>query len=254
MIKINRGDCPESLNSANRNLVENDYKKDDVISSLWAMQNQKCCYCEKSLTELGKSERWVEHFIPRTDNSFKIAGATDWNRANAWTNLLYTCATCNRTKGTESPFAENGERRLIDPSFLGIDPEDHIDFYVNECIIVYMAKDNSILGETSLRNLKLKKRTDIYIFLRRNMTKIDAIFTNLVDYLINDQDLFVSSNKLELSRMTSSHLPHAGFCRNYIAKRLDKFNTLVIPVINLQHQKSINPINLEIGKETQVIL
>lgn len=249
MIKIKRGDCPESLNSTSKILAKNDYKKDDVISSLWGMQHQKCCYCEKDLTDIGKPERWVEHFVPQSDKSFKTAGVTDWNLANAWENLLYTCAACNLNKGSQPPFAENGDRILIDPSFSEIDPEEYIGFKVDGYMIVYKEKNDRTLGKNTINNLKLKKRTDNYKYLKIIMGKINSIFSSLYDCLIHDQTLLVSSKLLDLSRMTSSHLHHAGFSRYYIGKKLDEFNTISIPQINDYFNKSIDPLTVDIAKE-----
>ena len=98
MISIYRTTTPDILDATKRNLGANVYKNDAVIEALLEMQNFKCCYCEKKLTDIGTSERWVEHVIAKSE--FKInEGTIDWNRANSWTNLLYSCATCNSKKG-----------------------------------------------------------------------------------------------------------------------------------------------------------
>jgi len=84
MIKIRKKECPSQLDTNCRTLVENDYKNEYVINCLLDMQYHKCCYCEKDLHLIGKTAMWVEHFIARTDDSFKdVNGNINWNALSA---------------------------------------------------------------------------------------------------------------------------------------------------------------------------
>ena len=178
MINIERTLKPTSLDSTIRRLIATSYSKDDVVDDLLELQHHKCCFCEKDLNQIGKSARWVEHFIAKDDDCFKDAqGNTDWNRANDWNNLLYSCSTCNRGKGTDKPFHPiTGRRKLINPTYNRIDHELHIDFVVDDVIIFYKEKNRSSLGKNTIKNLNFITRHDIYSILRKIKTKIDADF------------------------------------------------------------------------------
>ena len=256
MIKIERGTCPPKLNSARRKLRANDYKDDMVKDALKTMQHGKCCYCEKDLSQVGRSAIWVDHFIAKTHNSFKDGeGLTNWNLANAWGNLLMACSTCNRDKGTDEPFdSTTNERKLIDPCDSAIDPEDHIEFMIEGVVIFYKSKLESQLGENTLRNLKLKSRRDIYSILRKRKLEIDKIFSDIVDGLIESNAAHVLSKQNDLRKMSSAHQPHSAFCRCYIRQVLQKFNTENLIIINEFHNIHLVPIVINIASGFQTIV
>jgi uncharacterized protein (TIGR02646 family) len=110
-----------------------------VKSVLWAMQNGKCCYCER---EYERKHSDVEHFRPKTealrDGGIKTPGY--WWLAYRFENLYFGCLICNRIKGTHFPLVA-GTRALeaeehpwqieefpilLDPGFE--DPEEHLTF------------------------------------------------------------------------------------------------------------------------------
>lgn len=255
MIKIDRDrvDCPPSLNRSNKALVESDYQRDDVLDALLQMQHLKCCYCEKDLSLVGKTAKWVDHFVARTDDSFKCANKkTDWNEANAWENLLYACSTCNSSKGAIPPFNSRNRRRLIDPSHCGIDPEDHIGFSIDGDLIFYETRGS--LGKDTIENLKLERRTDVYQFLRKRRLEIDGIFSDLVHALSVRNNVMADSQRAHLTAMTSAHLPHAAFSRIYIIQKVDKFNNNDLDIINQRLGTEIQPITVEIANGYEVKL
>lgn len=258
MIKIDRHrvDCPHKLDSSNRILRESDYNHDEVIAALSEMQHFKCCYCEKDLKPLGRTEKWVEHFVAQSDESFKdSSGNIDWNKANAWENLLYACGTCNRSKGKTPPFDSNNRRKLIDPSYDKIDPEKHIEFSINGTAISYKERNRSRLGKTTIKILKLKleKRNDIYQALRKLQRSIDSIFDDFVNELSARDNLKANSMLRDLERMTSAHWPHASFCRKYIIQQVKKFNRNGLQALKQQFGIQIQPITVEVAKEHEVI-
>jgi uncharacterized protein (TIGR02646 family) len=233
-------------------LVKSDYSHKAVVDALLKMQHFKCCYCEKDLSSVGKPERWVDHFVAKTDDSFKDAGGNiNWNEANAWGNLLYACGTCNSNKGVTAPFDASGKRNLIDPSYCRIDPEDHIDFKIDGAVISY--KERSRLGKNTIENLKLKKRADVYSVLRKMEIKIDSIFCDLVDGLSVGNDRVVNSKIADLTKMTSAHQSHASFCRKYIIQQVNKFNRNGLQTLNKNHGTRIRPITVKVANGYQII-
>lgn len=96
---------------------------------LYRQQHGKCCYCE---SDSGRSGRDVEHFRP---------SAVYWWLAWSWSNLLFSCDMCNRTKSDYFPLrtsttlqperpAPGSERPwLLDPALrTDDDPIQHIEF------------------------------------------------------------------------------------------------------------------------------
>lgn len=254
MIKIQRTSCPDCLDTTSNTLTPNDYKLTDVLNALLDMQHFKCCYCEKYLPVLGKTAKWVEHFIAKTDDSFKNAnGITNWNRANAWSNLLYTCSTCNRSKGTQKSFAVSGKRNLIDPSYSRMDPERHIDFLIDDSLIVYRERAKSKLGKNTIENVKLKSRTDIYFLLRKQKLEIDSIFANIVNALIDGNTVMATSTINDLIATSSAHRPHASFNRKYIVQKVNKFNQIELAQINQYYNTKIAPLTVNIAKGSKIL-
>ena len=98
------------------------FSRRQVVRKLHAMQHGKCCYCEDKIPKSGHNKE-VEHFRPKS----KYPCLT-----NDWCNLLLACRRCNGTKGAEFPKSQDGEPLLLDPSNPTDDPEDHVDFIVDE--------------------------------------------------------------------------------------------------------------------------
>ncbi len=102
-----------------------------VKAELFAMQHNKCCYCEK-LQEQAKY-RDVEHYRPK---------AIYWWLAWTWDNLLFACVDCNREyKRDQFPLASGSTRLdaghappgaeqplVLDPSDPTLDPTQEIEF------------------------------------------------------------------------------------------------------------------------------
>ena len=105
--------------SASRN--KRRYRCREVVLALHSMQHGKCCYCEQSIGDRTHGKH-VEHFRPRRFQDLVYC----------WNNLLLACADCNGAKSAKFPKSEDGEPLLIDPSDPNDDPEDHIEFLVDE--------------------------------------------------------------------------------------------------------------------------
>jgi len=189
------------------------------------------------------------------DNSKRVQKfLTFSDEANAWTNLMYSCNTCNRSKGTEKPFDNiSGKRRLINPRYSRIDPEKHIDFKINGAVILYKERKGSFLGKNTISNLKLKIRHDIYSILRKCQNKIDALFGELIDALVAQNDAMVNSRINDLSKKTSANEPHAAFCRKYLSQKINTFNNDERQLINQEFNININPITIYIASGSIII-
>lgn len=113
-----------------------------VAKDLWRMQGHKCCYCESAIPQAFND---VEHYRPKASvKQTRKANAEDgyWWLAWTWSNLLFSCPSCNRTaKNDLFPLAKPANRLkakaappgqedplLIDPSNPTADPEDHVEF------------------------------------------------------------------------------------------------------------------------------
>ena len=161
MIQIQRNDCPEILQR--NTLRASYYNNEQVTDVLFRMQFGKCAYCEKSIKEGAQ----VDHYVPIdeyvTGKNSKGKKQYNWNQANRWENLLYSCVKCNGAKTNENPFC-NGTRVIIDPSDLTDDPEKHIDFIIInkdsiDMMVSVIPKDSSVLGKHTINYLKLKMQT-----------------------------------------------------------------------------------------------
>ena len=157
MIKIERCECPDVLE---KSPVEgNRYRNKGVVNKLWEMQYGKCCYCEQKIPSEGHSKA-VEHFKPKS--TFRYL-------RNDWKNLLLTCPQCNGKKSDKFPVELTDESRetkviylqtesdaeplIIDPSNPNIDPQEHIDFIVDDIdneLGLIIARNNSELGKLTI--------------------------------------------------------------------------------------------------------
>ena len=134
MPKIRRTECPRALRGKKK--AKAAYRKKKIVKHLWAMQHEKCCYCEAKIPEEGQGKA-VDHFRPKS--IFK-------SRVNDWNNLLLACSHCNGRKSDRFPIELTDEQEepkvlyirppsrsatlLIDPSDGVTDPEQHIDYVV----------------------------------------------------------------------------------------------------------------------------
>lgn len=247
MINIRRTSCPVCLNKPEDEFVKNDCRKEEVINALSSMQHGKCCYCERKLNNLGRTEREVEHYIPKIAFGDRD-GNIQWHLANKWDNLLYACRSCNSSKGQQLPFnSTTSEREIIDPCCKDIDPEDHIDFIIDDLFIFFVEQDGSSLGRSTIEKLKLDERSDLFGEFRRIKSIIDLQIVELVNAYMNHDTTSVTSNKNELSRATSAHLPFAAFQRKYIVKRLKELNNQR-PKFEARYGMSFDEIEINIHK------
>ena len=167
MIKIERSESPQRLVDNPDDV--NRYNHKDVVSALWNMQNEKCCYCEMSISSEGHGKA-VEHFAPQ---SVFTAQRNDWD------NLLLACAQCNGKKGDKYPVVPltrkedepkvlyltkprgDGSALILNPCDLQDDPEQHLGFHTNygkpKELGLIKAPSNSTKGRVTIEVLGLDR-------------------------------------------------------------------------------------------------
>ena len=216
MISIKRGECPAVLNNASSD--GNAYGDSTVIEALSKMQHGKCCYCEKSIGKSGH-DRAVEHFRPQGNNAFR-------HLKNTWSNLLHACAGCNGKKAAHFPLDANANALLIDPSDPAVDPEDHIDFNVDDNDDIefgrILAKNASQFGAMTIETIGL----DLVARRRERVSGYKNLFGAYVDILearARDNKTTLQQKVRAFESMLGANNYHAAFARAFARwKQLDK--------------------------------
>lgn len=219
MIEINRIDCPKCLQKQDHKFVEQDCRREEVIEALSKMQHQKCCYCERKLSEMGRTEREVEHYMPKS--TFKDRdGNIKWHLANKWENLLWARRSCNSKKGSQLPFNNTtNEYEIIDPSCGSIDPENHIDFVVEGFFIVFKEKNGSPLGRSTIDKLKFRERTDLFSRFRKIKTEIQVHFMELTNALVDNDIVQLKDRRKQFIGKYECTLSICCFPEEFYSKR-----------------------------------
>ena len=238
MIKIRRSDCPDVLKNSPSDGTR--YNKAQVVKALWKMQHEKCCYCEQKIPQEGHLKT-VEHFRPQS--VFR-------GLKNDWKNLLLACAQCNGKKSDKFPIEltddsgnpkvvylktdSNGNPLIIDPSVPDIDPEEHIDFIVDdkhEDYGIAFAKNDSDLGQTTIQVIGLyrsyytRKRKYFY---RRILLQYYMILLNAKE---ENDGLTLQIYKDHFKLLLSAREEFSAFARAFARhKRLQERFGVRIPV------------------------
>ncbi len=238
MVKIKRSKCPTIL-SKKKKPTSKAYRSQKVVSALWEMQLEKCCYCEQRIPDEGH-QKAVEHFRPKS--IFK-------GLKNNWVNLLLACSQCNGEKSDKFPIQlidKSNETKviylrhnssesplLIDPSDPQLDPEDHIDFLVDDreehCGLI-IAKDNSQRGTVTINTIGLHKK---FYTNKRQIFLIDILlgkYLLMMQAMKSKNENTLNSLKIELENLMSAGHEFAAFARAFAKhKRLDERFGLQIP-------------------------
>jgi uncharacterized protein (TIGR02646 family) len=153
---------------------------DIVKERLWRIQYLKCCYCEQKMVP---DYNDVEHYRPKA-KAVRLPGCSlthgYWWLAFSWSNLLFSCAGCNRSAkrtlfpleiGSISAIAENRIFRtekplLIDP--YKTNPVEHIEYQDIRGYWQPRPRNGSSLGAHTIRTCHLdrsalkERRTDYF--------------------------------------------------------------------------------------------
>lgn len=141
-----------------------------VVEALQAMvgPRSRCVYCEDSRATD------VEHYWPKSRYS---------DRAFLWTNLLWVCTGCNRSKGDRFPLDPEGNPLLLDPST--DDPWAHLFYDVGTSLITarwLSATQTDERGEATL-SVVSPINNEAVVDGRRRVTRVLA---QLVSRFVND--------------------------------------------------------------------
>jgi uncharacterized protein (TIGR02646 family) len=212
---------------------ESYWLEDDVRLTLWDHQGHKCCYCERKIES--KREPDIDHFRPKG----KVTGATRknsgyWWLAYDWTNLYFSCKTCNQKhKKNHFPLLKGGRRArahasnltnelpvLIDP--IEDRPEELIGFTWDPGpvpskipLAMPIGKDPAGRGEKTIKILGLDRsllndeRGGLLLGLHALARKMQAAL-----YLPNATRLLTEAKK-EIRETTSAANSFAGFRRAF---------------------------------------
>lgn len=159
MIPVRRGDEPGDLKDLREKQLDKlrglgrTPKSDDIKGYgevklvLTGRQHHKCAWCEGPFREGPNDD--VDHYRPKAEAN-RLPGCTDthgyWWLAYTWSNLLFSCANCNRTEKNDKFPLDNssvalqreeappkGELPLLlDPADLAVHPAAHIEFRWDE--------------------------------------------------------------------------------------------------------------------------
>lgn len=91
------------------------YASKDVKSYLAKIYNNKCVFCENDTTS-GASLQ-VEHYRPKAKVTEDINHLGYYWLGYEWSNLLYACSKCNRSKSNFFPIKHTGSR-VFTPSMI----------------------------------------------------------------------------------------------------------------------------------------
>lgn len=254
MIKIERREAPDLLKKTE--LKAHYYNDTNVTDALLEMQHNKCAYCEKLLDQ----EKEVDHYIPK--DNFVIEEDEngqkryDWNQLNQWKNLLYACRKCNGAKKKESPFDKTGKRLIIDPSESDIDPEEYLDFIIEDyhsikIHITACEKDNKPLGRTTIDALRLDERKDHIGALSKTGIVLENVFLKLLINLKNGLSISHVNCQKNLDKISLSMKPMSpftAFARAFFKQRLKVFYQDEASIIEEEIGRSIElPITIPEG-------
>ena len=228
MIKIERTDAPGILVPI-PGPGSKIYAKYEVRRALSAMQNGKCCYCEKKvdLTSLfpedknlvggSNVEKHVEHFRPKGKEEYR-------NLTNDWRNLLLACSACNVNKGQKFDLDGYDNPLCIDPSDPDIDPEDHIKLRTirlkavpNSTAGTLMPKNGSVMGDWTIKNIKLNESTSRH----GRFQKISEILKAIVDYKFASPDPEERAWRVEGLRVKRSSTQEYAFVARELCRQFN---------------------------------
>lgn len=136
------------------------YGDHTVKERLWLDQHKKCAYCERR-RDIGEGD--VEHYRPK---------ATYYWLAYEWTNLLYSCKTCNVSykrsyfplideskRSIESKDCSNEEPALINPYYEN--PADFLQFRNEYIVPKHCGGSQYIKAKETIFYLGLNSRNDL---------------------------------------------------------------------------------------------
>lgn len=232
MIKIKRPEkCPDCLEKPPGEYSKADLGNEELRKGLLEMQYNKCCYCEKNITDSGRTGKNVEHYIPSSDAGFKDAeGNIRWDLANKWSNLMYSCSECNNRKLAQPPIDPETEVvLLINPTDSSVDPEDELSFDLNDMCYSHNPDGKTLLGKTTCEILEFVGRTDLMISYIAEAMKVKELMSSLGKAILAKNRTTIDEKLNDLKKATSAHQDFAAFRRALIVKEFEVINDEILP-------------------------
>jgi uncharacterized protein (TIGR02646 family) len=247
MIRIKRSDIPASLNSMRvrksqkviQEMIESGKKPkstefeahwgvEDVRRALWEMQNGKCCYCERK-RDL-KRESDIEHFRPKTEIAeLQKDEFGYWWLAYEWTNLFFSCRTCNQDyKKSRFPVFDESKRAktkdcildsessyLINPE--AENPEDFIAYdwgSFDDRFVLPIGKDSDRRGYHTIEILGLH-REELLIDRASDLQLLRGLAMKMAGAKQLGNHYLIDEASKEIFMETSSERRFSGFRRYF---------------------------------------
>lgn len=111
--QLRTSECAEKIKSAlqekgNHKFSTNYYAHISVKTSLVAIYNNKCAFCENDTTAGAALQ--VEHYRPKAKVTDNVNHPGYYWLGYEWSNLLYSCSKCNRAKSNQFPLKSENNR------------------------------------------------------------------------------------------------------------------------------------------------
>ena len=187
MIKLERGECPDALDSDtideltklyatnNQKDVWNSPKiKDSLKNALTHMSHGKCAYCECALN-IESKDITIDHFSPKVTHA---------DRVLEWENLFPSCLRCNRTKNKQ-------EDVIINPCYM--EPKQFLGVRRTHPYRLAILDETSHIGSNTIDVLDLNN-------IKRVMTARFTIGEGVIERLNN------LKNEIETCKITKRQI------------------------------------------------
>ncbi|QPK01428.1 hypothetical protein IDM36_04625 [Enterobacter mori] len=196
----------DSIPEKDKDSLTAHYRNQNIKDVLFPTSHNKCAFCE-CIPEDGGNFIQIEHFYPKSLYP---------HLCFSWDNFLPSCNKCNLAKSTLDTIVTP----IVNPYI--VEPSDHI--YVS--LLKLKARDNSKLGEDTVKELKLNSSR--HIKARRNLLED---IENLTERLQEKMDELnaagtkrIRDNRFgellelveELDSLMLPNQPYSFFCRQII--------------------------------------
>jgi uncharacterized protein (TIGR02646 family) len=177
MIRVERAEIPAILkrkariwleelraakSRAERERIQNRYRRSDIKKKLMEMFNNKCAYCESKITHVDYGH--IEHYRPKSR----------WPEFTfSWDNLFLACGICNgpEHKGDRFPEASAGGP-IVNPC--EDEPSDHLEFRFDPVTTIASVYGKTSRGEVTEKLLGLN-RPDLRIHRSKFLKKLSVL-------------------------------------------------------------------------------
>lgn len=209
----------------NTDIDDSVWKTQEVRETLINTQNRKCCFCENKRAR--KREFDGEHFRPKLQVSGDLAHLGYWWLTYEWTNIFYSCKTCNQEyKKNLFPIAgiracnegdslENENAFLINPekenpeNFIGFDWQQGYGKFVKATGLDVNNRGNETIRIVGLNDPQLMEERAETLKLLQDASK------SMFRYQENHNEPMIDKLAAIIRELTSAERRFAGFNRAF---------------------------------------